>query len=111
MPSGSLGGRTGGGGGHGGGRAHFTNMELEDKLEKGPLQGDPNLIRVDLDDNISDSIKKKLKFGDDAILSYTAEPVSKEFVHQLKELGIKPPQDLTISEPEPFLGTIIKTES
>jgi hypothetical protein len=85
-------------------------MELENKLEKGPLQDDPNLVRVDVDDNISNSIKKNLKTGNDAILSLTAEPVSKEFVDQLKELGTTTTQPITTLS-EPFLGTIIKTES
>jgi hypothetical protein len=102
MGGGGMGGGHGGGGG--GGRAHFTNMELEGKLDKTPLENN-GLLRVDLDDNMSDhSIKKRLKFGEDAIISFNAEPGSKEIE---KELGVKPETGPT----EAFLGTIIKTES
>ncbi len=55
------GGSVGGGGNVGGGKSHFTN--IEDKY-----------VRLDVDDNISDSIDKKLVKGDDAILTLNAEP-------------------------------------
>ncbi len=45
------------GSGSGGGRAHFTNQEPGEQ------------IRLDLDDNIEDSIKVALRKGEDAILA------------------------------------------
>jgi hypothetical protein len=58
VPVGGSGGDVGRGGhiGGSGGRAHFTNQEPGEQ------------IRLDLDDNIEDSIKGALRKGEDAIL-------------------------------------------